>query len=92
MKLVIATKKALAFLASLPIYFYRSAIRPLIPSSCVFYPTCSAYALISIKRHGVIVGWFMALKRILRCNPFNRASEGYDPVPFRYAGGAKWVI
>lgn len=48
-------------------------------SSCKYYPTCSAYALEAIEKYGAVRGGFMAVKRILRCNPFSRG--GYDPVP-----------
>jgi uncharacterized protein len=46
--------------------------------SCRFYPTCSQYAIDAIKKYGAIKGGFMAVKRLLRCNPFNHG--GYDPV------------
>ncbi|MCM8711927.1 membrane protein insertion efficiency factor YidD [Clostridium sp. SYSU_GA19001] len=45
---------------------------------CRFYPTCSQYAIEAIEKYGVFKGSFMALRRILRCNPFNNG--GYDPV------------
>ncbi len=57
---------------------YRRFISPLKPASCRFYPTCSQYAITAIEKYGVIKGCFMALKRILRCHPFNPG--GYDPV------------
>lgn len=49
-------------------------------SHCRFYPTCSNYAIESIESYGNIKGSFLAIKRILRCNPFNK-KYGYDPVP-----------
>jgi putative membrane protein insertion efficiency factor len=58
---------------------YRKAISPLLPPSCRFYPTCSAYALTSVERFGVLKGGWLALRRIARCHPFNPG--GYDPVP-----------
>jgi len=45
---------------------------------CRFYPTCSQYAIEAIEKHGAFKGSIMAIKRIGRCNPFNRG--GYDPV------------
>jgi putative membrane protein insertion efficiency factor len=48
---------------------------------CRFQPTCSEYAKISINTYGSIKGSFLAIKRILRCNPFG--SYGYDPVPIK---------
>jgi len=60
------------------ILFYKKCISPLKPKSCRFYPTCSDYALEAIEKYGVLVGGIKALKRILRCHPFNPG--GYDPV------------
>ena len=48
-------------------------------SYCRFTPTCSEYAKISIERFGAIRGGLLAIKRIIRCNPFGE--KGYDPVP-----------
>ena len=86
------TKFALAFFAILPIMVYRALIRPLLPKSCKFFPTCSAYTIIAITRFGVVRGWGYGVWRIMRCNPFNKKGGGYDPVPYKYSGGAKWVI
>lgn len=47
--------------------------------ACRFYPTCSNYALEALERYGFFKGWYLAIKRILRCNPL--AKSGYDPVP-----------
>jgi len=59
--------------------FYRRFLSPVKPSTCRFYPTCSAYALTAVERYGAARGGSLALKRILRCHPFNPG--GYDPVP-----------
>jgi len=61
------------------IRFYQKFISPLFPPVCRFQPTCSHYAVEAIKVHGAIRGSFMALCRILRCNPL--FPGGYDPVP-----------
>ncbi|TFG83568.1 MAG: membrane protein insertion efficiency factor YidD [Spirochaetales bacterium] len=61
------------------IRFYRVVISPLKPPSCRFYPTCSAYALEAIQKHGAARGSLLAVKRILRCHPYNPG--GFDPVP-----------
>ena len=50
-------------------------------NSCRYIPTCSDYAIEAIETHGVIKGWFLSIKRILRCNPFGKS--GYDPVPLK---------
>jgi putative membrane protein insertion efficiency factor len=51
-------------------------------SMCKFVPSCSNYAIEAINEYGNIKGSFLAFKRILRCNPFNKHS-GYDPVPIK---------
>lgn len=66
----------------LPIYFYRKCISPLTPPSCRFTPTCSQYAVEAIKRHGPFKGLYLAVWRILRCNPWG--GSGYDPVPEKF--------
>ena len=61
------------------IRYYQKAISPLVPPSCRFYPSCSAYAAEAIDKYGFLRGSLLAVKRILRCHPFNPG--GYDPVP-----------
>lgn len=58
---------------------YRKLLSPLLPGSCRFTPTCSVYARAAVERFGAWKGSMFALKRILRCNPWNPG--GYDPVP-----------
>lgn len=62
-----------------PIRIYRWCISPLFPPVCRFTPTCSAYALEAIIKHGIFRGSWLAVKRILRCHPWG--GSGYDPVP-----------
>ena len=64
------------------IRFYRRYIFPLSPPCCRFNPTCSAYALEAIEKYGAWKGGWLAVRRILRCNPFHK-QDGieYDPVP-----------
>ena len=64
------------------IRFYRRAISPARPTCCRFIPTCSAYALEAVEKYGALKGGLLAVRRILRCNPFHRQkSIEYDPVP-----------
>ena len=58
---------------------YRLVLSPLLPPSCRFYPSCSAYAEEAVKRHGAARGGWMSLRRIGRCHPFHEG--GLDPVP-----------
>lgn len=59
------------------INFYRRFISPLKPASCRFYPTCSEYAILAIKKYGALKGGFKAMWRILRCNPFSKGGIDY---------------
>jgi len=61
------------------IKFYQACLSPLIPSSCRFYPSCSAYAYEAIERWGTWRGLHLALGRLMRCRPFG--GHGFDPVP-----------
>jgi len=58
---------------------YQVSLSPLLPAACRYYPSCSAYAIQALERHGAIRGSWMALRRIARCNPFRPG--GFDPVP-----------
>lgn len=58
---------------------YQLFISPVLPGGCRYTPSCSAYAAEAVARHGALRGGWLALKRLLRCNPFG--GWGYDPVP-----------
>ncbi len=58
---------------------YRICISPLLPRSCRFYPSCSAYARESLITHGLLKGLFLSAMRLLKCHPFHQG--GFDPVP-----------
>ena len=72
-------------LLSLPIRFYRYFISPMTPPTCGYQPTCSAYALEAIETHGALKGFYLAVRRLLRCHPIKwlGGSSGFDPVPPR---------
>lgn len=70
-------KNLIKFLIAL----YRNLISPFLGANCRFYPSCSLYAQIAIERFGVIRGSWLALRRLLRCHPWNGKCDWYDPVP-----------
>jgi uncharacterized protein len=84
--LVCAGVRALRAVMGLPrivvvalLRLYRLVVSPLYGPTCRFYPSCSAYALEAVERHGVLRGGYLAVRRLLRCHPWNPG--GVDPVP-----------
>lgn len=69
----------LAHLIALPVRAYRLILSPWVGHNCRYQPTCSAYALEALDRHGALKGAWLAARRIGRCHPWG--SSGYDPVP-----------
>lgn len=68
-----------AFILSVPIHIYRVILSPWLGSNCRYQPSCSAYGLEALKKHGAVKGGYLALRRIFRCHPWGQS--GYDPVP-----------
>jgi putative membrane protein insertion efficiency factor len=69
----------LALIASLPIRFYRLVFSPWVGHGCRFHPTCSAYAMEALRKHGGIKGTALTIHRVIRCNPWG--GSGVDNVP-----------
>ena len=63
------------------IKIYQFSFSPLIGKNCRYLPTCSEYAIESLKSHGLLRGLFFAIRRILKCHPFG--GHGFDPIPKR---------
>lgn len=72
-------KRVFIFPLVLLIKFYQNIISPHLGANCRYTPTCSAYALESLRKYGLFKGSWLSLRRILRCNPWG--GSGYDPVP-----------
>lgn len=69
----------LARILSLPVKGYRLVFSPWVGHGCRYQPTCSAYALEALEKHGGIKGSYLAARRILRCHPLG--GSGIDNVP-----------
>ncbi len=68
----------IARLLALPIRAWR-LLSQYLPPRCRFYPSCSAYALEALERHGAARGSWLAMRRVARCHPWHEG--GVDPVP-----------
>jgi uncharacterized protein len=58
---------------------YQIALSPYFGNQCRFYPTCSEYAMLAVRKHGALKGTWLAIRRIGRCHPYHPG--GHDPVP-----------
>ncbi len=72
-------KKILGLFFVFIIRIYQYVVSPYFPASCRYTPTCSAFGVEAIKKHGAFKGGWLTLKRITSCNPWG--GSGYDPVP-----------
>lgn len=70
-------RSLLIALPMLLIKFYQYCISPYFPAACRFTPTCSQYAIDALRKYGLIKGLYLAVRRILRCNPWG--GHGHDP-------------
>jgi putative membrane protein insertion efficiency factor len=71
--------KIISQILILPIRLWQLTISQLLPPTCRFSPSCSAYTIEALRRHGPLKGLWLGTKRIARCHPWG--SSGYDPVP-----------
>lgn len=72
-------RKILIQIVIFPVRVYQWTISPLLPASCRHVPSCSQYTIEALKIHGIFVGTYLAVRRIIRCHPWG--TSGFDPVP-----------
>ncbi len=79
-------RKIAIALLSAPIRVYRAVLSPLLPASCRFTPSCSAFALEALQIHGPVKGLWLTVRRLSRCHPISwlGGSSGFDPVPHKH--------
>ncbi|MDT0559620.1 membrane protein insertion efficiency factor YidD [Ichthyenterobacterium sp. W332] len=58
---------------------YQTLLSPILPATCRYQPTCSHYSAEALKKHGLLKGGKLAVKRIFSCHPWG--GKGFDPVP-----------
>ncbi len=68
-----------AHVVAAPVRLYRLVFSPWVGFNCRYQPTCSAYALEALEKHGAIKGSYLMVHRICRCHPWG--GDGYDPIP-----------
>jgi uncharacterized protein len=80
---------SLRSVAVAPVRFYQRAISPALPARCKYHPSCSEYAVQSIKRFGLLKGVVLAAWRLLRCNPWSHGGVDFpeDQTLFRPSAG-----
>lgn len=61
------------------LWLYKATISPLLGDCCRFEPECSKYCVAALKKHGILRGGLLGLRRVCRCNPW--AAGGVDPLP-----------
>ncbi|WP_333712061.1 membrane protein insertion efficiency factor YidD [Yoonia sp.] len=69
----------MAYIVSLPVRAYRVVLSPWVGHGCRYQPTCSAYSLEALEKHGAIKGTYLTIRRIMRCHPWG--GSGIDNVP-----------
>lgn len=74
-----AIRQAVVWFLVAIVRLYQTTISPMTPASCKFHPTCSAYAVTALRRHGPVKGVALASARLARCHPWQEG--GIDPVP-----------
>lgn len=69
----------LTYFLIVPVKIYQYLLSPILPKVCRYTPSCSVYAIEALKKYGPFKGSYLAVRRILSCNPWG--GSGYDPIP-----------
>lgn len=77
-------------LGILPIRFYQLTFSSFFGFHCRYQPTCSAYGIEAIERHGLLKGLALTARRLMRCHPWG--GSGYDPVPHEHHHGCSHSV
>jgi putative component of membrane protein insertase Oxa1/YidC/SpoIIIJ protein YidD len=77
-------KNELTFIFSAAFVFYKEVLSSQDIDACVFTPSCSVYAIESIKKKGIVVGYFTAIDRLTRCNPGRKKDFHIDSQTGKY--------
>ncbi len=72
------------------VYFYKFTLNLILPSTCIYTPTCSNYMVTAIRRFGLFKGGWLGFKRIWRCRP--SFDGGHDPVPDSLTDNLKFLV
>lgn len=72
-------KKILVFPFVLMIQGYQLIVRPWMPKMCRYTPSCSQYGIEALRKHGLLKGTYLTVRRVSSCHPWG--GQGYDPVP-----------
>lgn len=78
-----SVQKLTRMLGIVPIRLYQLTFSSFFGFHCRYQPTCSAYGIEAIERHGLVKGFVLTLRRLVRCHPWG--SSGYDPVPHEHS-------
>jgi putative membrane protein insertion efficiency factor len=78
-KIGVLVKQLLILPFIIIIRFYQWVLSPALGPKCRFIPTCSQFAAEALKKHGLVKGFILSVKRVSKCRP--GGGHGYDPVP-----------
>ena len=84
-------KKVIKKILLFPVYLYKWLISPILPHSCIFFPSCSNYMIGAVEEFGFFKGVWLGMKILFRCVPWQK-KRGFDPVPINIKGENLWIL